>query len=141
MQRLVEFAGNHPELFMALGAILILLAWTTVRGRFQGWKGVGPAEAIQLINHQDAVVLDIREDAEVSGGYILNSVHVPLTRLRDNVSRLEKYRNKPIVVSCRTGSRSGAACATLSKHGFGPVYNLQGGIAAWQNASLPLSKK
>jgi len=141
MQRLVEFAGNHPELFIALGAILLLLAWTTVRGRLQGWKGVGPAEAIQLINHQDAVVLDIREEAEFKGGYILNSVHVPLTQLKDSVSRLEKYRNRPIVVSCRSGSRSAPACATLSKHGFGPVYNLRGGIVAWQNANLPLSMK
>lgn len=141
MQRLVEFAGNHAELFMALGVILLLLAWTTVRGRFQGWKGVGPAEAIQLINHQDALVLDIREDSESREGYILNSVHVPLTQLKDRVSRLEKYRDRPIVVSCRSGSRSAAACATLSKHGFGSVYNLRGGIAGWQNANLPLSKK
>lgn len=126
---------------MALGAILLLLAWTTVRGRFQGWKGVGPAEAIQLINHEDAIVVDIREDAEFKGGYILNSVHVPLTQLRANVQRLEKYRDRPVVVSCRTGSRSAAACATLSKQGFGSVYNLRGGIVAWQNANLPLSKK
>ena len=141
MQRLVEFAGNHPELFLALGVILALLAWTTVRGRLQGWKGVGPADAIQLINHQDAVVLDIREDAEFRGGYILNSVHVPLSQLRASVSRLDKYKHRPIVVSCRSGSRSAGACATLTKHGFGSVYNLRGGIVAWQNANLPLSKK
>ena len=141
MQRFIEFAGNHPELFLALGVISGLLAWTYVRGRFQGWRGVGPAEATLLINHQDAVVLDIREDNEYRDGYILNSVHVPLGQVKDSIGRLEKYKDRPIVVSCRSGSRSGVACATLAKHGFGEVYNLKGGILAWQNASLPLVKK
>ena len=141
MQRFIEFAGNHPELFLALGVISGLLAWSFIRAHFQGWRGVGPAEATLLINHQDAVVLDIREDHEFRDGYILNSVHIPLSQVKDAIDRLEKYKERPVVVSCRSGSRSNVACATLAKHGFGEVYNLKGGILAWQNANLPLVKK
>ena len=141
MQRFIEFAGNHPELFLALGVISGLLVWSFIRGHFQGWRGVGPAEATLLINHQDAVVLDIREDSEYRDGYILNSVHVPLSQVKGAVGRLEKYKGRPVVVSCRSRSRSGVACATLAKQGFDQVYSLKGGILAWQNANLPLVKK
>ncbi len=139
VERLFEFAGNHPELFLALGVILGFLIWTEVRARFQGWHAIGPVEATQLINHKDAVVLDIRENREFHGGSILHSVHVPLSELKDKLERLEKYKDRPVVVSCRSGSRSGVACATLKKNGFDEVYNLKGGILAWQNASLPLT--
>ncbi len=141
MERFIEFAGNHPELFLALGVISALLAWSFIQVHFQGWRGIGPVEATQLINHQDAVVLDIREDSEYRDGYILNSVHIPLSQVKDAVQRLDKYKGRPIVVSCRSGSRSNSACATLTKHGFDEVYNLKGGILAWQNANLPLVKK
>ena len=100
LQRLTEFAGNHPELFLALGVILGLLTWSELRRRFQNWKPVGPLEATQLINHQDAVVLDIREPNEVGEGYILNSVHIPLGQLKGNLTRLEKYKSRPVIVSC-----------------------------------------
>lgn len=141
MERLVEFAGNHPELFVALGVVLALLAWSTLRASMQGFKAVGPLEATQLINHQDAVVLDIREPGEIKEGRILNSVHIPLGQLQGSLGKLEKFKGRPIIASCRSGSRSGAACSTLTKHGFTEVYNLRGGIVGWQNASLPLTRK
>ncbi len=141
MERLVEFGGNHPGLFLALAAIVLALAWTTFRGRMLGFRSVEPIEAIQLINHEDAVVLDIREEHELKDGKILNAVHIPLGRLKDSLDKLDKYKDRPIIASCRSGSRSHAACATLGKSGFTRVYNLKGGILAWQNASLPLVKK
>ncbi len=138
MEQLLEFAGNHVGLFAALGVILALLAWTGVQGRLQGVRSVGPAEATLLINHQDAVVLDVREAHEVKDGVILNSVHVPVGQLKDSLGKLEKYRERPLIVGCRSGSRSQSACATLARAGFTQVYNLRGGVMAWQNASLPL---
>ncbi len=141
MERLIEFAGNHPVLFLALGIIVGMLIWSFVQGSIQGIKTVGPAEATQLINHEDALVLDLREDNEVRDGFILNSMHIPLGQLRDNLNKLGKYKERPVIASCRTGNRSGSACATLTKNGFGQVYNLKGGIVGWQNANLPLVKK
>ena len=138
MEQLLEFAGNHVGLFAALGVIVALLAWTGVQGRLQGIRSIGPAEATLLINHQDAVVLDVRDGNEIKDGIILNSVHVPVGQLKDSLGKLEKYRERPVIVGCRSGSRSQSACAALTRAGFTQVYNLRGGVLAWQNASLPL---
>ncbi len=141
MDRLIEFVGNHPVLFLALAGVIGMLAWSFLQGSLQGFKTVGPVEATQLINHKDAVVLDLREESEVRDGVILNSIHIPLGQLKDNVGKLGKHKEKPMITLCRTGSRSNSACVTLVKNGFAEVYNLQGGITAWRNANLPLAKK
>jgi rhodanese-related sulfurtransferase len=140
MEQLGTFATNHWELFVGLAVILVLLAGTYVRAAVSGVAQVSPGEATQLINHNNAVVLDVREDKEYADGHILNSVHVPLGNLKDQLGRLEKYRTRHVIVSCRSGNRSASACATLRKHGFENVFNLKGGVLAWQSASLPLSK-
>lgn len=140
MDRLVEFAGNHPQLFIALGVILALLVGSYVRAGLQRFKTVEPLDAIQLMNHRDAVVLDTREPKELDEGSIINSVHIPLGQLSSNLGKLEAYKSRPVIASCRSGSRSGVACSTLVKNGFEEVYNLRGGILAWKNANLPLEK-
>lgn len=141
MERLLEFVGNHPGLFAALGAIVALLGWTLLRDRLLGIRSVGPAEATLLISHKDAVVVDVREAHELKDGAILNAVHIPIGQFKDSVGKLEKYRDRPIIVGCRSGSRSGSAAAALVKAGFPEVYNLRGGVLAWQKANLPLVKK
>jgi len=141
MERLLEFASNHLALVLALIGILGALAWTFVYPRIQGVRKVTPLDATQMINHEEAVVLDVRGDAEFNEGHILNSLHIPVKYLSDQVRKLEKYRSRPIITACRTGQQSAGACTMLRKHGFERVYNLSGGILAWQNASLPLTKK
>lgn len=140
MDQLIEFSGNHPELFIAFFFVLGLLAWGFLSEQISGISSLVPQEAISLINHENAVVLDVREDNEYAQGHILNSIHIPLSTLSGKLGRLEKYRSKPIISSCMSGSRSGRACSILKKNGFENLHNLKGGISAWQNASLPLSK-
>lgn len=140
MNQFVEFAGNHPQLFVALGVVLAMLAFSYIRTATQGFSAVGPLEATQLINHEDALVLDIREAAELREGSILGSLHIPLGQLGTSMNQLERYREQPIIASCRSGSRSAVACSTLVKNGYTRVYNLRGGVLAWQNAGLPLSR-
>lgn len=141
MDRLVEFAGNHPQLLIAFGVIVALIIGSYVRAGLQGFKSVEPMDAIDLINHRDAVVLDTREPHELEEGSIINAVHVPLGQLGTSLNKLDAYKSRPVIASCRSGSRSGVACTTLVKNGFQEVYNLRGGILAWKNASLPLEKK
>jgi rhodanese-related sulfurtransferase len=141
MERLLEFASNHWALVLALIGILGAIAWTFVYPRIQGVRKVTPLDATQMINHEEAVVLDVRGDAEFKEGHILNSLHIPMKYLSDQMRKLEKYRSRPIITACRTGQQSAGACTMLRKHGFERVYNLSGGILAWQNASLPLTKK
>jgi rhodanese-related sulfurtransferase len=140
MEQFVEFASNHPGLFLALGIVLGLLVWSFLGEQISGVKSLLPQEATLLINHENAIVLDVREDNEFAQGHILNSVHIPLKMLSEKIGRLEKYRNRPIIASCMSGNRSSSACRALKKNGFEKIHNLKGGIVAWQNANLPLSK-
>ncbi|CAK0744577.1 phage shock protein E [Gammaproteobacteria bacterium] len=141
MQQLSSFVINHWELFLALAVILGMIVGEPLLRSAQGYLGVGPTEATGLINHQDAVVLDVREENEFKEGHVLHAVHIPAGRLGERIKELEKYRNRPIIAVCRSGSRSGRVCSLLRKQGFATVYNLEGGLLAWQNASLPLTQK
>ena len=117
-----------------------MLFWSVFGNRIRGVKEVDCPGALQLINHKNALVLDVREEGEYKLGHILNAAHIPLGKLKERIGELEKYREQPIVVVCRTTNRSGTACATLGKQGFAQAYNLAGGVTAWQKAGLPLEK-
>jgi len=140
LEQYLEFAGNHPELFLAFSVVLGLLVWNLLGEKLTGVVPLLPQQATLLINHENALVLDVREDNEYTQGHILNSLHIPVSQLSARIDKLEKYRNRPIIASCRSGSRSGQACRMLKKNGFERVHNLKGGIMAWENASLPLTK-
>lgn len=117
-----------------------MLFWNSFGNRIRGIKDVDCQGAMQLINHKRAVVLDVREDNEYKSGHVLNAKHIPLGKLSQRLGELEKYREQPIVVVCRSGNRSCAASALLGKQGFSQIYNLNGGVTAWRKANLPLEK-
>ena len=116
-----------------------MLVWPLLR-RGAGGPSVTTLEATQLINRQDALLLDVREQAEFAQSHILNSRLLPLSQLEARVGDIEKFKDKPVIVYCATGNRSSAAAAVLKKHGFTNVVNLAGGFAAWQQAGLPVQK-
>ena len=117
-----------------------MLLWSFVGGKVSGVASVDTLEATRLIN-QDALVLDVREDKEFAAGHIPKARHIPLSALASRMSELEKFKNKPIVVNCRSGQRSARACGILKKQGFEKAVNLAGGIMAWESAHLPVEKK
>ena len=141
MQQFIEFATTHWDLFLALLVILLMLSGTNLISVIRGIKQVSPAEATQLINHQGGIVIDVREDKEFSEGHIINSLHIPMGSVQKRIPEIEKYKQKPLIISCRSGARSSTVCGWLRKHNFENVSNLKGGVMAWQNASLPLNKK
>lgn len=117
-----------------------MLLWPAVR-RGAGGASVNTLEATQLINRQDALVLDVRVAEEYQKGHILNARNIPLSQLDARLADMQKYKSRPVIVACDTGNRSGpAAAAALRKHGFSQVFNLSGGTAAWQQAGLPVEK-
>jgi len=124
-------------LALASGAMLL---WPLISRPFRISHEVGAIEAVQLINRRDALVLDVRETGDYTAGHIANAKHVPEAQLADRMKELEKFRARPIVVSCRTGTRAPSVSGMLRKKGFAEVFALRGGIAAWQQASLPLEK-
>ncbi len=142
MEQIVEFAGNHLVLVAALVVTLFLLIQNFLAD--MGGKGtVTPQEATELINRKDAVVVDVRPIGDFSNSHIINSINIPSSSLKNQLTQLEKYKDKgvPIIVACRSGAQSSVACSTLTKNGFEEVYNLKGGILAWQSANLPVSRK
>lgn len=140
MERLTEFATNHWELMAALVATIGLLIHNLAAPRFRRYKVVTPLEATRMINQDDAVVLDVCDTHEYNSGHILDAVHIPLAALPDRVDELDKYRERPIIVSCRTGTRSGGACGKLTKAGYSKVFSLRGGLAEWEQANLPIAR-
>jgi len=136
--QLLEFVTHHWPLFLALVVVLALLAYNLTVGE----KGsVDPATATDLINHQEAVVIDVRPAADFAKGHIINAQNIPINGFKNQMGSLQKYKDAPLLLACRSGSQSSIACGLLRKAGFTQVYNLRGGILAWQNANLPLTRK
>ena len=129
------------NIFLIAAAVVsgAMLVWPMVR-RGSGGPAVSTLEATQLINRQDALVVDVREQAEYAQAHILNSRGLPLSQFEARIGDLEKFKDKPVIVYCATGNRSSAAAAMLRKAGFSKVSNLSGGFAAWQQAGLPVQK-
>lgn len=136
--QLFEFVGNHWPLFLALVVVLALLAYNLAVGD----KGsVDPVAATELINHKDAVVIDVRPAADFAKGHIINAQNIPINGFKNQIGALQKYKDGPLVVTCRSGAQASLACQQLRKADFAEVYNLRGGVLAWQNANLPLTRK
>jgi rhodanese-related sulfurtransferase len=141
MERLPEFFSNHSSLAMAFVVILGTLLWTLWQSLGHGLKKLSPMDATQLINREDAVVLDVRSDGEFNQGHIVNALNIPQKSIQEQLSKLGKYRNRPIIMACRNGQAASGVGSTLRKNGFEQVYSLAGGLVAWEGANLPLVKK
>ncbi len=141
LSRLTEFVTNHWALSLAFVGISALLILNEIRTRLYGAPQLGPHAATQTLNADGAVVLDVREENEYKQGHLANAVHIPLGQLGKRLHELEKFRDQTLVAYCRTGNRSNSAASLLRKQGFTSVFNLAGGIVAWQNANLPVTRK
>jgi rhodanese-related sulfurtransferase len=137
----VKFVVDNIFLIgLALGSGVMLL-WPLLKGRVSGARELTPTEAVLLINRENALVLDVRDEAEFAGGHIADARNIPLSQLAGRIGELDKYKQKPLLVNCLGGVRSGNACGVLKKAGFTSLYNLKGGIGAWNQANLPLVKE
>ena len=120
------------KIYWALAAVLGL---SLVVQQLQAADGVDVKQA-QSMNKQGALLLDVREPDEYSAGHAPNAKLVPLGQLSSRLQELATYKDKPIVVMCRSGRRSAQAVSILKDAGFSQVSNVQGGIQSWENAGL-----
>ena len=139
-EELLAFAGRHMLLAMALAGLTIALAYTEVARLFRGYTAVRPPALTALINRDEAVMLDLSPASDFEKGHIAGAKSVPMADFNPAHKRLPSDKARPVVVSCRTGPASMGAAAQLKKAGFEKVYWLEGGVAAWQAADLPLVK-
>lgn len=112
-----------------------MLLWSLVR---RPAPEVSPQAAVQLINREDAVLLDVREQAEFQSGRLRGATHFPMSGLDAGMDQLSARRERPIIVYCQAGTRGATAVRRLQQAGFTRVVNLKGGLAAWREANLPL---
>ncbi len=124
------------SLALASGSMLI---WSFIGSKLSGIDEADTLKATRLYN-DDALVLDVREDKEFAAGHIPKAKHIPLGQLAGRLNELDKFKGKPVLVTCRSGQRSARACGMLKKAGFETVYNQAGGIIAWERANLPVTK-
>lgn len=125
-------------LFVASGAMLLWPEISKLVG--VGGAEIGTLEATRLMNQGQVLVLDVREDKEFAAGHLPRARHIPVRELSKRVDEIGKFKSKPVIVTCQRGARSAAASRFLKKAGFTTVYNLKGGLNAWQQASLPVEK-
>ncbi|MCU0932079.1 MAG: rhodanese-like domain-containing protein [Serpentinimonas sp.] len=116
-----------------------LLLWPMVT-QGGGAAGVQPTDAVQLINREKAVVVDVSSAEEYASGHVLGAKHVPLDKLEDQLPRTVKNKALPLILVCPSGIRSRRGVAVAKKLGYERVLTLTGGLAAWRAASLPTEK-
>ncbi len=141
VEEYLVFARNHPLLIAGLVGIVGMIIWTEFSRLTRKYKQVNATQAVQILNNDNAVVLDVREESEVRGGKIKGAKHIPLAQLKTRMVELDSAKEKPLLVYCRSGNRSAHACNVLTKTGFQDVSNLAGGMMAWESANLPVSKR
>ena len=102
---------------------------------------LSPLETTLLINREDAIVIDLRDQGDFDQGHLPNARHFPLADLERRTTELEKFRSRPLVFYCASGTRTGKAIAALKKAGFEKLYNLRGGLYEWEKAGQPTTRK
>ena len=136
----MDFISKNIFLVMIAAVSGGMLLWPLLR-RGAGGPWVSTLQATQLMNREDAVVVDVRAAADFAQGHILGARNIPLAELEKRAGELDRYKARPVIVHCGNGNRAGDGVALLRKSGFGNVVNLTGGYAAWQQAGLPGEKK
>lgn len=137
MEKFIEFAGNHTLLVLALVTSFFVLILTELRRKASGMVSVDATHAVMLINN-DAAVIDLRNAEAYAHGHIVNARNIPLDEFDAGHDKVAKLKGKPVVAVCDSGITSNKVIATLRKAGFESAYGLKGGMAAWNQAGLPV---
>ena len=141
MQQYIDFFSNHPILTAIWVVLFVMLIGSWLKSLFSPIKQVTPTELTMQVNRSNAVVVDIRAEADFNKGHITGAKHLPLADIeKQQVATLEKHKAEPIILVCQAGMSAQKAAASLLKQGFSTVFVLQGGMSSWTGASLPVVK-
>ena len=120
---------------IASGAMLL---WPAVQGATAG--GLSAANAVQLINRERAVVVDVSEAEEFAQGHVGGAKNVPLSQMEQRLPEVVKNKTLPLILTCPSGARASRALAVAKKLGYEKAQVLAGGLKAWKEANLPVEK-
>ncbi len=137
MEQVLEFINDNWMWASVWGAFLAAFLWDNNQ---RSGASISAAQATQMINKQDAAVLDIRDKKEFDAGHLANAINIPYASLSERMSELESSKEHPIVLVCKSGQSVGMAGKTLKQKGF-QVFRLSGGMLEWTNQNLPVVTK
>jgi len=128
---------NWPLILVALTSGTLLL-WPALRGTAGG--SLSASSAVQLINQDKAVVIDVCEASEYAAGHVAGAKHIPLGQLASRLPEVVKNKELPVIFVCQSGMRSGSAMRIAKGLGYLKAQSLGGGLSSWRAASLPVEK-
>lgn len=137
---LQAFVANHALLVAIFCGLILALLANEASVLLRRYRALSPAGLTQLINRENALLIDVSSQADFDAGHIVGSRHVAMSQFDPESKDLAKVRDLPVAVVCKTGQTSAEACKRLAKAGFTKVHWLDGGLSAWRTADLPLVK-
>ena len=114
-----------------------MLFWPLLKGAGGGLTAQG---AVQLINREKAVVIDVCEANEFAAGHVGGAKNIPLNQLEEKLTAAVKNKALPVILVCQSGARSNRAVAIAKKLGYEQAQSLVGGLSAGRTANLPVEK-
>ena len=137
MEQLGQFITNHWQLWLAFIAVLALILFYELRSQKAKVGELSPQAAVDLINNEDAIVVDLRDKESFKTGHIIDAINAAAEDF--DQQKMNKYKNKTLILVCASGLQSPATAAKIRTQGYKP-FVLGGGISAWKNADMPLIK-
>jgi rhodanese-related sulfurtransferase len=122
--------------YCRLSFMILLMGCAVARADMGEIKSISTSEASAMYTGKKAVIVDVREDSEWNEQHIPGAIHIPLAQLNERLSELKQYKDSPVITQCKSGGRSAQALDVLKSAGFSKVYNMDGGIIAWDKAGL-----
>lgn len=139
MQQYIDFVTSNPILSLVWVGLVVAIISSYVKQKTAGYKIVTPNEATVMVNREEGVFVDIRSRDEYRGGHIAGALHILPSQIKEqNLADLEKYKQAPIIVVCKTGQTAQESANLLAKAGFENVNLLKDGLISWNEANLPL---
>mgnify|MGYP000149012878 CR=1 FL=1 len=138
MTEYIQFMLQHWAMIGALAVVLFLILINEIQFFLKKGKELSIEEAIQLINHENATVIDIRDAESFQKNHILDSIRASEEDFTGD--KMNSYKEKPFILVCTRGITAATLATKLRSKGFAKPYVLSGGITAWQSAQLPLIK-
>jgi rhodanese-related sulfurtransferase len=122
--------------YFRLSFMILLMGCAVAKADMGEIESISPKEASAMYADKKAVIVDVREDSEWNEQHIPGAIHIPLAQLNERLSELKQYKDSTVITQCKTGGRSAKALDELKSAGFSKVYNMDGGIMAWDKAGL-----
>ena len=139
MEKILHFAANHWILVVLFIIVFVWLMIEEAKGKGLG-SGITPQKVVEMINRENAIILDIRDAGLFAQGHIVGSLNIPLSEVERRISQLEKHKQNALIIVCGTGQKATSLANKLKKQGYDKVCVLSGGLNAWKSAKMPLAK-